>query len=102
MFPGSNEEAVMKSKEPSAVPVPNTGSEEIPPGATTRAFHRPENDEHGPGEGGGTRHAADDAGLPDEEYGAADSNEPLAEGPVEEEPDQPPYAGHAGGAIGGT
>jgi len=91
-----------KAKEPSDVPVPNTGNEEIPPGARTRALHRPENDEHGPGEGAGPRHAANDAGNPEEEYGAVDSNEPLAEPPTEEETDEIAYSGRSGGAVGGT
>lgn len=86
-----------------ASPAPNTGSEEIPPGATRAAFDRPENDEHGPGSGAGTRHAADDAGSPNE-YGAVDSNAPAAEPEYEPElpDDQPPYAGISGGAVGGT
>jgi hypothetical protein len=96
------EAPLMKPQDPYAVPVANTGNEEIPPGVRTRAIHRPENEEHGPGEGGGPRHATNDAGSPDEEYGAVDSNEPLAEPETEEEPEGPPYAGHGGGAIGGT
>ena len=92
----------MKPQEPYAVPVANTGNEEIPPGAGTRALHRPENDEHGPGEGAGTRHAADDAGSPGEEYGAVDSNDPLAEPVTDEEPDEQAYSSLGGGAVGGT
>jgi hypothetical protein len=60
--------------------VPNTGNEEIPPGATKKAADRPIHQGGGPaGSGGGSRHAADDPGSPDEEYGPVDSNEPLAE-----------------------
>jgi len=91
-----------KAKPPSEVPVPNTGNEEVPPGARGQAFRRPESDEHGPGEGAGPRHAANDVGAPDEEYGAVDSNEPLAEPPTDEATDEIAYAGRSGGAIGGT
>jgi len=97
-----------KANEASDVPVPNTGNEEVPPGARGRAFRRPESDEHGPGEGAGPRHATNDRGAPDEEYGAVDSNDPLAEPPAEQQPDPPEeiettaYAGRHGGAIGGT
>jgi hypothetical protein len=89
-------------RQPSDIPVPNTGAEEIPPGARESAFHRPENDEHGPGQAAGPRHAADDVGSPDEEYGAVDSNEPLAEPVTDEETDPAAFSGRAGGAIGGT
>jgi len=61
--------------------LPNTGNEEIPPGATTRAADRPTNGGGPPGSGGGSRHAADDPGSPNEEYGAVDSNDPRADGP---------------------
>jgi len=98
------------SKKPSrrqpkttGVPVPNTGAEEIPPGARGDAFRRAEDDEHSPGSGGGSRHAADDPGSPNEEYGAVDSNAPAAEPAYEAEPDEKDgYAGLAGGAVGGT
>jgi hypothetical protein len=83
-------------------------NEEIPPGATTRAADRPIHQGGGPaGSGAGPRHAADDAGTPNEEYGAVDSNDPLADGtlvdpeaPVEEELEA--YGGPHGGAVGGT
>jgi len=85
---------------------PNTGSEEIPPGATTKAVDRPLNPGGGPpGSGAGSRHAAADPGSADEEYGAVDSNQPIAEGP---QPDLdplengPPYSGISGGAVGGS
>jgi hypothetical protein len=87
---------------------PNTGNEEVPPGATTRAFNRPVHEGGGPpGSGAGPRHAADDPGTPDEEYGAVDSNDPLADGTLID-PDEPPekeldaYGGFSGGAVGGT
>jgi len=86
--------------------VPNTGSEEIPPGATTQAADRPLHQGGGaPGSGAGPRHAANDEGTPDETYGAIDSNDPLADGTLGEVPggeDQGPYAGPSGGAVGGT
>lgn len=88
-------------------PLPNTGSEPIPPGATVRAANRPVDPGGGPpGSAGGPRHAAADEGSPDETYEAAESNDPLAEPPQLDEPDPleqgPPYAGHAGGAVGGA
>src|SRR5688572_13047732 len=55
--------------------VPNTGSEEIPPGATRAAADRPMHRGGGaPGSGAGPRHAAGDEGSPEEEYGPAESN----------------------------
>jgi len=86
-------------------PMPNTGSEEIPPGATRQAADRPVNPGGGPpGSGAGPRHAAGDEDSPVEEYGATDSNEPLADDPRDYSTDEdgPPYAGHAGGAVGGA
>jgi hypothetical protein len=88
-------------------PLPNTGSEPIPPGATKAAADRPTNPGGGPpGSGAGPRHAADDPGSPTEEYGPTESNLPLADAPEvrEPEPEQegPPYAGISGGAVGGT
>ncbi len=87
---------------------PNTRQEETPPGATTRAADRPIHPGGGPpGSGAGPRHAADDPGTPNEEYGAVDSNSPLADGtlvdpeePVETE--EVGYGGFSGGAVGGT
>jgi hypothetical protein len=95
-----------KSQRPAT---PNTGNEEIPPGATTRAADRPIHPGGAaPGSGGGPRHAAGDPGSADEEYGAVDSNYPAADGSLidqdapEEEPDVDAYAGPSGGAVGGT
>jgi len=96
-----------KKKQPAAQ-LPNSGNEEIPPGATARAADRPIHVGGGPpGSGAGPRHAADDPGTPNEEYGAVDSNSPLADGtlvdqdaPLEEEPEA--YGGSHGGAVGGT
>jgi len=87
------------------VAMPNTGSEAVPPGATTRAFERdttPEEEELGSRT---PYHAAADPDSPDESYEATDTNEPLADVPQEElDPLEkgPPYAGSSGGAVGGT
>jgi len=97
--------AKKKVKRPS---MPNTGNEEIPPGATRHAAERPTQQGGGPpGSGAGPRHAADDPGTPNEEYGAVDSNNPLADGTlvdqdesIQEEPEA--YGGYHGGAVGGT
>jgi len=95
-----------RKQPPSHPHTPNTGNEEIPPGATTRAADRPVHQGGGaPGSGAGPRHAANDPGSPEEEYGATDTNEPIAEEPPEKPrplENGPPYAGHAGGAVGGT
>lgn len=91
-----------KKKDPAAVPVANTGAETIPPGATTRAFERPTNDEHGPGQSAGPRHAAAEPGSVDEEYGAVDSNDPLAEPRTDESPEGPPYADRGGHPAEGS
>jgi len=94
-----------RKKRPTA---PDTRNAETPPGATTRAADRPIHSGGGPaGSGAGPRHAANDPGTPDEEYGAVDSNDPLADGtlvdqdaPIEEEAEG--YGGFSGGAVGGT
>src|SRR6059058_3830665 len=87
----------------------NTGNEEIPPGATTRAADRPIHRGGGPaGSGAGPRHAANDPGTPDEEYGAVDSNDPRADGTLTdqdepaEEAEPEAFGGPHGGAVGGT
>jgi hypothetical protein len=89
-------------------PMPKTGSEDVPPGATRQAFDRDRDrdEEHGPGAGAGPRHAANDPGSPEEDYGPTDTNDPLAEGAADEGPGEsnnaPPYSGPAGGAVGGS
>jgi hypothetical protein len=98
---------IPKKKMATRSVAPSTGSEEIPSGATTRAADRPRNPGGGgPGSGAGPRHAAGDDESPVEEYGATDTNEPLADPTLEDEntPDQeaPPYGGISGGAVGGT
>jgi hypothetical protein len=97
----------MRKKRDTRSQVPNTGAEEVPPGATRQAFDRPENPGGGaPGSGAGPRHAANDEGTPDETYGATDSNNPLADPTLEEEEtpenEVPAYSGPTGGAVGGT
>lgn len=98
----------MARKEHKHPHAPNTGNEQTPPGAMRRAFDRPIHEGGGPpGSGAGPRHAADDEGTPNEEYGAVDSNNPLADGTLPD-PDQPAepeleaYGGPSGGAVGGT
>jgi len=85
---------------------PNTGSEDIPPGATRKAFDRPVDPGGGPpGSGGGPRHAAGDPGSDIESIRPTDLSESLAAPPPEEEDaleQGPPYAGISGGAVGGT
>ena len=95
----------MKPKKIPAQPLPQTGSEEVPPGATTRAADRPRNLGRGaPGSGGGPRHAANDPGSPDESYEATDTNDPLAEPlpDVATPQEGQPFGGFKGGAVGGT
>lgn len=97
----------MRKKSDTRKMAANTGTEEIPPGATTQADHRKRNPGGGaPGSAAGPRHAADDEGSPVEEYGATDSNEPLADPTLEEDDridkDLPAYGGPSGGAVGGT
>jgi hypothetical protein len=94
-----------RKKRPTA---PNARDEAVPPGATARAADRPIHQGGGPaGSGAGPRHAANDHGTPDEEYGAVDSNDPLADGtlvdqdePIQQEAEA--YGGFSGGAVGGT
>src|SRR5207237_2168389 len=91
-----------KAKKNQADPVPPR-REEIPPGATRRAFDREDNGGGPPGSPLGDRHAAGDPAGGAEFGGLAGSN--VDDGtPVEGEPEEPdgPYAGHAGGAVGGT
>jgi hypothetical protein len=96
-----------RRKKPAHSPLPNTGSEAIPPGATAQAADRPLNRGGGPpGSGAGPRHAAADEDSPAEEYGATDTNDPLADEPPERrspEPDEEEgYGGFSGGAVGGS
>lgn len=83
-----------------------TGAESVPPGATGKAFRRPENPPGGrPGSGAGPRHMSgdpgdgnelsDDVDLPHEESTAVVHDDKGDE-------DATAYSGHAGGAVGGT
>jgi hypothetical protein len=95
----------MAKKKPNITGTPNTGNEEIPPGATSKAADRAIHTGGGPaGSGAGPRHAAADPGSPDEEFEAVDSNDPAADGtladpdaPIEEESEA--YASPEGGAV---
>jgi hypothetical protein len=93
-------------KRPPSIPAPMTGNEEVPPGATARAFDRPTQRGRGkPGSGAGPRHAADDERSVNEEYGAVDINEPGADvtADLEAEAQQEQgFGGPSGGAVGGT
>lgn len=82
---------------------PGTGAEDIPPGATRRAWERPSNPPGGPGSSAGPRHMAGDPG---------DGNELTDETDLHREPDPAlaggedeqgtAYSGFHGGAVGGT
>jgi len=85
---------------------PGTGAESVPPGATRKAFDRPENPPGGaPGSGAGPRHAAGDPGDGNELNDSRQRHhEDLAPdiGYSPEEEEGGPYSGPAGGAVGGT
>ena len=81
---------------------------EVPPGATRKAFDREDNGGGPRGSPLGDRHAAGTPAGGGELGGLGGSNvgdgEPIDD-PTEVEgvpDDAPPYAGHAGGAVGGT
>jgi hypothetical protein len=80
--------------------------DEIPPGATPQAHNRPIHRGGGlPGSGGGPRHGAGEPGGGNTSTGLVDKN-PEGDSPLLEDRDAtqqgPPYAGPAGGAVGGT
>jgi len=84
-----------------------TGNEDVPPGATARAFDRPTQRGRGkPGSGAGPRHAADDDHSVNEEYGPVDINEPgadvTADLDAEAQQQEAGFGGPSGGAVGGT
>lgn len=84
---------------------PGTGAENIPPGATRKAFDRPLNPPRGsPGSGAGPRHASGDPGDGNEfNDNAARHHEDLAPDIGYEPPEEEPaYGGPSGGAVGGT
>lgn len=90
-----------RKPKPASENVP--AEKEIPPSATRRAWDRPVNEAGGPGSGAGPRHAADDPGTADESYGPSDWS--MADAPpqaVDRFEKGPPYAGSAGGAVGGA
>ena len=87
----------------------NPFKDEVPPGAKRKAFDREDNGGGPPGSPLGDRHAIGDTSGGDETGGLAGSN--VGEGaPVndedleqaEEEDRKGPFAGSAGGAVGGT
>lgn len=84
---------------------PGTGAEDIPPGATRKAWRRDENPPGGaPGSGAGPRHMSGDPGdgneLSDEvDLQRAESAATVDEGGSE---DATAYSGFSGGAVGGT
>jgi len=102
----------MVRKKDTRARLPNTGNEEVPPGATAAAADRPVHSGGGgaPGSGAGPRHASNDAGSAEEEYGPVDSNVPEADGTDTDLDAAPPgydeqqegYGGPSGGAVGGT
>ena len=81
---------------------------ELPAGATKAAFRRPEHPGGGPpGSGAGPRHADEDQGTEFEttsrDYYEASSDLPPLDDEVQDPLEKgPPYAGIAGGAVGGT
>jgi hypothetical protein len=81
---------------------PNTGAEEIPPGATRKAFDREEMPGDGePGSGGGSCHMAGDAN--DQwDTGVVEGVDPEIDPSGIDEDDGPGYGGPHGGAVGGT
>jgi len=87
------------------VPSPQS---EIPAGATKAAFRRPEHRGGGPpGSGAGPRHADEDQGTEFEttsrDYYEASTDLPPLDDEVQDPLEKgPPYAGIAGGAVGGT
>src|SRR5262245_9261522 len=94
------------AKQPRKPPADKSQSHrEVPPGATRRAWDREiEPAGGGPGSGAGPRHAADDWGSEQEEYEAVDATRTPATPRVEDDTLEqgPPFAGRAGGAVGGT
>jgi hypothetical protein len=92
-----------RSKEPEDLKYPR---DDIPAGATRKAFDREDNGGGPPGSQLGDPHAAGEAGGGSETGGLAGSNvddgAPLEPGTVLDDEGEPPYAGHAGGAVGGT
>lgn len=107
----------MANNNPRPHEQPGTGAESIPPGATRKAWDRPENPPGGPpGSGAGPRHMSGDPGDGNELSEAYDRHRE-GDPTMTEEPEVSddevvfgtvnqtgvlPYSGHAGGAVGGT
>jgi hypothetical protein len=80
-------------------------SDPIPPGATRKAFDRPENPERGaPARGAGDRHATGEPGGGNLVTGLVENEDAdSAMGvPPDDERDEDAYGGVSGGAVGGT
>jgi len=92
----------MATKKRKIPTTPITGSEDVPPGATRKAFEREEMPGGGaPGSGGGERHGAGEPGGGFDHEGLADNPDVDPTVPPEGD-DSPGLAGSAGGAVGGT
>jgi hypothetical protein len=101
----------MAKKNPRPQEQPGTGAEDIPPGATRKAWDRPTNPAGGsPGSGAGPRHMSGDPGDGNELSEAIDrhreddpsmTEEPAVSDDRGADKDTA-YAGLAGGAVGGT
>ncbi len=95
--------AKRREKSPKVAPVEPT-KQDVPPGATRRAFDRDLESGGGlPGSAAGPRHAAQDEGNEEETTGPMDSNRTLASQPVEEDDlleEDAPFASRSGAAIG--
>lgn len=102
----AKEQIIMARSRKRPPATPNTGSEPVPPGATRKAFDRPEEPPGGPpGSGAGPRHAAGDPGTADEALSREDVDRATAstDPDLEEVPGGGmPYGGPSGGAVGGT
>jgi hypothetical protein len=93
---------IQKDKQDQPLQTPLTGAEKIPPGATHKAFERPENPPGGPpGSGAGERHAIGDLEDESMHQGPADNPEVDPTLPPDEE-EEGGYGGVSGGAVGGT
>lgn len=92
----------MARKSDRGITPPNTGAEEIPPGATRKAFDREEMPGGGePGSGGGSRHMAGDAN--DQwDTGVVEGVDPDLDPTATAEDDDQGLGGASGGAVGGT
>jgi hypothetical protein len=102
----------MARRNPRPHEQPGTGAEDIPPGATRKAWQRKENTPGGPpGSGAGPRHMAGDPGDGNELTEAVDrhreddpslTEEPARSDDREMGENATAYAGPSGGAVGGS